>query len=81
MVVVCTGGRTESAAMARSVEGITVVEIDQASRIAALNAGDRHATLWPRITWTPTLVSARNNPWRLDRLRSAMCWPRVRLPG
>ena len=69
VVVVCNGCTDRTAAMARSVEGITVVEIDQASKIAALNAGDRHATLWPRMYLDADIgVSAQTVLGVLDRL-------------
>ena len=69
VVVVCNGCTDRTAAMARSVQGITVVEIAQPSKIAALNAGDDHATLWPRMYLDADIgVSAQTVVGVLDRL-------------
>jgi GT2 family glycosyltransferase len=49
IIVVCNGCTDETAALARSVPGIQVVELTEGSKPAALNEGDRMATLWPRL--------------------------------
>ncbi|WP_157749167.1 glycosyltransferase family 2 protein [Jatrophihabitans sp. GAS493] len=49
VVVVCNGCTDDTAALARSRPGVRVVEIDAASKVAALNVGDRHARDFPRI--------------------------------
>jgi len=49
VIVVCNGTTDDTAERARRVPGIRVVEIPEPSKTAALNAGDRLATAWPRV--------------------------------
>jgi CelD/BcsL family acetyltransferase involved in cellulose biosynthesis len=49
LIVVCNGCTDDTAELARSVPGVRVVELEQGSKPAALNAGDEAATLWPRL--------------------------------
>ncbi len=64
VIVVANGCSDRTAALARTVPGIVVVEIDEASKTAALNIGDSYATHWPRlyldadIVITPEAASA-----------------------
>lgn len=49
LIIVCNGCTDGTADAARGVPGATVLEIDEASKVAALNTGDDAATLWPRM--------------------------------
>lgn len=49
VIVVCNGCTDETAAVAREYRGVRVAEIQLASKVAALNEGDRLATRWPRM--------------------------------
>jgi hypothetical protein len=49
VVVACNGCTDGTEALAGSVPGVRVVSVEEASKTAALNAGDQAAGSWPRL--------------------------------
>jgi len=49
VIVACNGCTDTTARIARGFAGVRVLEVTEASKVAALNAADAAATLWPRV--------------------------------
>jgi GT2 family glycosyltransferase len=49
VIVACHGCSDDTANTAKRFAGVTVIELGDASRVAAMNAGDEVATRWPRL--------------------------------
>ncbi|WP_207346602.1 WecB/TagA/CpsF family glycosyltransferase [Arthrobacter sunyaminii] len=49
LIVACNGCTDSTADTAADFDGITVIEVEEASKTAALNTADAHASLWPRV--------------------------------
>jgi glycosyltransferase involved in cell wall biosynthesis len=49
VIVACNGCTDNTAKLAKSLDGLLVLEVAEASKIAALNAADAVATRWPRL--------------------------------
>ena len=72
--MVCNGCTDDTADVARSVPGVRVVELEEGSKPAALNAGDKAATLWPRLYLDADIqISAAAVLAVLDRLGKGTC--------
>jgi hypothetical protein len=74
VIVVCNGCNDETANIARRFDGVMVVELSVASKIAALREGDRRATVFPRI-YLDADVELPPRSWRelIDALHRVPC--------
>ncbi len=74
VVVVANGCTDRTAALARAVPGVTVLELAQGGKSGALNAGDAAVTALPRIYLDADIVLSAST---LRRLRDALSVPQA----
>lgn len=49
LIVACNGCTDDTAHIAKAYDGVRVLDVETASKVAALNAADDAATTWPRL--------------------------------
>ena len=67
VIVACNGCTDDTAAIAAGFSGVRVLELDAASKTAALNAADSVASVWPRIYLDADIELSRDGVFRLIR--------------
>jgi len=67
VIVACNGCTDYTAEVAASFSGVRVLELPEASKVAALNAADAEATVWPRIYLDADIELSRDGIFRLIR--------------
>ena len=70
VIVACNGCTDDTAAIAAGFPGVRVLELPEASKVAALNAADAAASVWPRIYVDADIELSRDGVFRLIKALS-----------
>jgi glycosyltransferase involved in cell wall biosynthesis len=77
IAVVCNGCTDATARIALEYPGVTVIQIPESSKVAALNAGDSAVAIFPRIYLDADSELSNHSAWSLLRRAADLCGPAI----